>query len=56
MEQQGTEKQLVCLSKYVVYPLLKDFSMQVLGISYARFTQIEAKSTDPAEKILEVLP
>ena len=49
-----TEKLLLHLSRNVVYTSLKDFTVQLLDIPYARFTQIEAKATEPLDKIFEV--
>ena len=49
-----TEKLLLLLSRNVVYTSLKEFAVQLLDIPYARFTQIEAKATEPLDKIFEV--
>ena len=56
MEQPVTEKLLLHLSRNVVYTTLKEFAVQLLDIPYARFTQIEAKTTEPLDKIFEVWP
>ena len=49
-----TEKLLLQLSRNVVYTSLRDFTVQLLDIHYARFTQIEAKAKEPLDKIFEV--
>ena len=54
MEKLVTEKLLLSLSKHIVFPTLKDFAIELLNISFARFTQIEGKSNEPADKIFEV--
>ena len=54
METIASEKLLLCLSRHVIFPSFRDLSLEVLNMAYPRFTQIEAKSVDPADKIFEV--
>ena len=56
MEGPVTEKLLLSLTKHVVFPTLKSFAIDLLHIiSYPRFSQIEAKSSEPVDKIFEVV-
>ena len=49
-----SEKVLACLSKYVVFPSVNDFSIQLLDIPFTRISQIQVKFAEPTERILQV--
>ena len=54
MDEIVSEKVLACLSKYVVFPSLNDFSIQLLDIPFTRISHIQVKATEPTERILQV--
>ena len=54
MDETVSEKLFVCLSKYIVNSSLKEICIDLLEIPHIRLAQIQVKSNDAEEQILQV--